>query len=81
MKIKRENVVVWILGMIVLGILAALGWRVWERFGASTRMCYVPNEQMPSQSMDHSSLTSRYHALGVISDEAFEKLSGARHDA
>lgn len=44
-------------------------------------MCYLPSNQISSQSMDHSSLTARYHALGVISDEAFEKLSGTRHDA
>lgn len=81
MKIKRESVVIWILGMIVLGILAALGWRAWERFRERCIMCYLPSNQISSQSMDHSSLTARYHALGVISDEAFEKLSGTRHDA
>ena len=81
MKITRETLITWILGLIVLAIVAALGWRAWQTFREKCVTCYMPSNELPEQSMDHSSLTSKYHALGVISDKAFEKLSASRKDA
>ncbi len=81
MKITRDTVIKWILGLTFLAIAAAQGWRMWQELRENCRMCYLPTNELPKQSMDHSSLTRKYHDLGVMSDSAFEKISEIRHGA
>lgn len=76
--------IVWSVSSALVGIcIIVVTWlflsRLQERM--KTMGCYAVQDKLPEQSMDHSSLRSKYHDLGVIGDTAFEKLSTARKDA